>query len=723
MLCLVAPAAASAGTPTTWTGGAGNGSWSGTSNWNPTANAPATSGTYSLSFGGTTQTTTNNDIGTVAIDSMSFTNNGTSLRAGGFTLSGNPLAFSTATITTTATTAGAAITDTLGTRITLSGSNTVTTGAGHNLLISGSVTGGGSMTYGGSGIVYLSGTNGYTGGTYVTGGQVQTAASGALGGNVEVFGGTGANVTVSGSGVVYVRNSSTLSNNFTLSGTGDGLGTLRGSFSGAGSNLTATVSGTVTLEANSQIRSTSAGVTGNTFVLSGPIILNSNTLTLNPTSQGSIFISGKMSGAGSVVLNGVTSGTSSVLISGSNDYSGGTTITSGTLRVGNSSALGSGSLAVNTDGLDLNGQALLVGALSGSSSGVIQSSVAGTASLTTTAATDSTYTGRIINGNGSAVVGLTKAGIGALTLTGSNTYTGPTRVNGGNLVVDNQYAIGSSGTVQFGGGTLKYTSNNNQVDYSSRIKTSGSAISIDTNGQNVTFASGIDSSNTGGLTKRGAGTLFINGSNSYTGNTVVEAGTLGGNGTIAGLVTVGTNAVISPGSTSGAVGTLSVGDLVLQSGATASMLITGTAAGLYDQISALNSVTYGGALAIDFSSFGFAKFDAWQLFSGANQSGHLSSVSATFTGYPTLTFNYIGSGEWKATGGWLAADQSLSFYEDNSHAIGGRYQAGQLVLVPEPSTFALMGMGIAAFGWRRLHRRRGMSSRQRAVDAAQQAAV
>jgi hypothetical protein len=46
-----------------------------------------------------------------------------------------------------------------------------------------------------------------------------------------------------------------------------------------------------------------------------------------------------------------------------------------------------------------------------------------------------------------------------------------------------------------------------------------------------------------------------------------------------------------------------------------------------------------------------------------------------------------------------------------------------LVLVPEPSTFALMGMGIAAFGWRRLHRRRGMSSRQRAADAADQAVV
>jgi len=739
-LCLVAPAGASAGTPTTWTGGAGNGSWSGISNWNPSLNAPTQSGTYSLSFGGTTQTTGTNNVGTVAIDSMLFTNTGT-LAANQnkfFTISGGTLAFNNASITTSSA-SGSPFTsnsdgDTISSSMTLSGTTTVTTGALHNLSLSGNISGNGSLVFddsspGTTEYVYLSGSNSYTGGTQIRGGFVQTSVRSPTSSSNNDALGTGS-VTISDNGTLLVRNNSLITNTLSVSGSGSIGSSLTGSF-GTTSQI-AEYRGAITVAGNTRFNTASgaAGDSTSKFLISGPIDLGSNTLTLRSgTASGAtagllIEVSGTISGAGGLVIDGAAAN-SRVLISSSNSYTGGTTITTGTLTVGNGFALGNGGfLAVNTNGLDLNGQALSVGALSGSSSGVIQSSVAGAASLTTTAATDSTYNGTIINGNGSAVVGLTKAGVGALTLTNSNSYTGPTTINGGNLVVDNQYAIGSSGTVQFGGGTLKYTSNN-QVDYSSRIKTSGSAISIDTNGQNVTFASAIDSSNTGGLTKLGTGTLFINGSNSYTGNTVVQAGTLGGNGTIAGTVTVGTNAFISPGSTAGAIGTLSVGALALQSGATASMQISGTAAGLYDQIAALNSlnsVTYGGALAIDFTTnTGFANFNVWQLFSGTSQSGHFSSVSAT--GFGGLTFNYIGSGEWKATDGWLAAGQSMSFYEDNSHAFGGKYLAGQLVLVPEPSAFALMGIGVAVFGWRSVNRRRVMAKRLRAVSADDQVAV
>ena len=743
MLCLVAPAGASAGTLTSWTGGGGNGSWSVISNWNPTGNAPTASGTYSLVFGGTTQTTgTNNIVGTVSIDSMQFTNAGGTGQDQFFTISGGTLAFNSASITTSSASGSPFISnsdgDTISSAMTLSGTTTVTTGALHNLSLSGGISGNGSLVFddlspGTTEYVYLSGSNSYSGGTQIRGGFVQTGARNPVSSsNNNAFG--GGSVTISGNGTLLVRNNSVITNTLTVSGSGSSGNSMTGSFGVASG--TAEYAGAITLAGDTRFNSSSAaaGDVTSRFLISGAIDLGSNQLTLrsqpaagSPAGTAGVIIqiTGRISGSGGINIVSSTA-TGRVLLSGSNTYSGGTTITTGTLTVGNGSALGTGFLAVNTDGLDLNGQALTVGALSGSSSGVIQSMVAGAASLTTTAATDSTYNGTIINGNGSAVVGLTKAGVGALTLTNSNSYTGPTTVNGGNLVVDNQFAIGSSGTVKFGGGTLKYTSNN-QVDYSSRIKTSGSAISIDTNGQNVTFTRVIESSNTGGLTKRGAGTLFVNGVNTYTGNTVVEAGTLGGNGTIAGTVTVGTNAFISPGSTAGAIGTLSVGALELQSGATASMQISGTAAGLYDQITAVTNVTYGnaltgGALAIDFTTItGFANFNVWQLFSGTSHSGHLSSVSAT--GFGGLTFNYVGSGEWKATGGWLAADQSMSFYEDNTHAIGGRYQAGQLVLVPEPSAFALMGIGVAVFGWRSVNRRRGMAERLRAASADDQAAV
>lgn len=703
-----APCNVSAGTISSWTGGGVNGVWSSGSNWGVT---PVPTGTNSLTpssliFSGTTRTTGTNDLGTVTVDSISFTNDGSIGRIGGFTLTGNTLALSTAAITTTATTAGSAITDTLSMAMTLGGSNTVTTGSGHNLLFSGNVSGNGSITYGGAGSVFLSGTNSYTGGTFITGGQVQTAASGALGGNVEVFGGAGASVTVSGSGVVLVRNSSTLSNNFTLSGTGDGQGTLRGSFSGAGSNLTATVSGTVTLAGDSQIRSTSGTtVTGNKFVLSGPVNLNANTLTLNPTIQGSIDISGKISGAGAVVLNGGNSGTSSVFISGSNDYTGGTTITSGTLRVGNASALGTGPLAVNTSGLDLNGQALSVAVLSGSSSGVIQSSVAGAASLTTTAATNSTYDGTIINGNGSAVVGLTKAGIGTLTLTGSNGYTGATNINGGALALGGANVLAGGGDIGFGGGTLQYSAVNT-ADYSARIKNSTGAIVIDTNNQSVTFASALAASNVGGLTKTGSGTLFLNAVNAYTGPTAVNAGTLAGNGTIAGGVTVSTGAVLAPGATAGSFGALTLGSLALNSGASTQLAISGTTAGsLYDQVAftgGSKTMAYGGLLALTFSGT-YADDTTFSLFSGfTSQSGNFSSITLSAGGspYAGLTFSGPTGGVWETN------------KNENGQSLKFDQTTGVLAVVPEPSAWALAAIGTSLFGlgqWRRraAARRRG----------------
>ena len=78
----------------------------------------------------------------------------------------------------------------------------------------------------------------------------------------------------------------------------------------------------------------------------------------------------------------------------------------------------------------------------------------------------------------------------------------------------------------------------------------------------------------------------------------------------------------------------------------------------------------------------------------------------TATGaYGELSFSYLGSGEWKATGGLLAVDESLLFYENNSHALGETFLAGQLVLVPEPSTFVIAGIGIVVAGWQSLSRR------------------
>jgi autotransporter-associated beta strand protein len=127
----------------------------------------------------------------------------------------------------------------------------------------------------------------------------------------------------------------------------------------------------------------------------------------------------------------------------------------------------------------------------------------------------------VISGNGS----LTKIDAGTLTLTGNNTYTGLTTITAGKLNVGSALALGGGGNITFSGGSLQYSANNT-ADYSAKILNSTGSISIDTNSQNVTFASAIGATNTGNLTKSGAGTLTLSGNNSYTGGTTISAGTI-----------------------------------------------------------------------------------------------------------------------------------------------------------------------------------------------------
>lgn len=162
---------------------------------------------------------------------------------------------------------------------------------------------------------------------------------------------------------------------------------------------------------------------------------------------------------------------------------------------------------------------------------------------------NSTYAGVIQNGTGS--VAITKVGVGTWTLTGANTYTGTTTLNGGWInagvadVASTSGALGNGGNITFTGGGLQYSAASASTDYSSRIKNSTSAIMIDTNGQIVTFASALPSTNTGGLTKSGTGTLTLSGANAYTGTTLVNAGTLA----LSGSGTFGTGSVTTSGGT------------------------------------------------------------------------------------------------------------------------------------------------------------------------------
>jgi autotransporter-associated beta strand protein len=387
---------------------------------------------------------------------------------------------------------------------------------------------------------------------------------------------------------------------------------------------------------------------------------------------------------GSGVVSLAKSGVGVLFVSGSSSYSGTTTVTAGQIRTAaNGEADGSNNYAFGTGDVIVSGS--------------------GSVALRNATALSNNFTigGAGVYGSGTqgAIRGTFSTSNRTASISGAVTLSADALITTAASPSITNTSLVLSGPISLGSHALTFSPHG----------AAGVLRATDATASPIVVTGTING--TGAVIVDGATAVYLNGVNSSTGATTVRAGTLAGNGSIAGAVTVESGAIISPGSAVNTTGALGVGSLQLDSGATAAMAISGTGIGLYDQIVAANNVNYGGSLAIDFTTGGFADFDVWQLFSGSSHSGNFTSVSATGA-YGDLTFNYLGDGEWQATGGLLATGQSLSFYEDNSHAIGNRYQAGQLVLVPEPSTIVFAGIGLFVAGWRTwAHRRAKRRSR------------
>ncbi|TPM39013.1 autotransporter domain-containing protein [Mesorhizobium sp. B2-3-4] len=172
-----------------------------------------------------------------------------------------------------------------------------------------------------------------------------------------------------------------------------------------------------------------------------------------------------------------------LVLSGANTYTGGTTISAGTLKLDGAGTLGAttGALAIASGGtLDLAGTNQIVGALSGT--GSITSSVSGGRQSSFTvdqAAGNTSYGGAItdgyMTGTGTGTVWLLKDGAGTLTLTGDSAFAFTT-VNGGTLAIANggtvatetSYvgeAAGSDGTVLVTGSGSVWTTDYLNLGY------------------------------------------------------------------------------------------------------------------------------------------------------------------------------------------------------------------------------------------------------------------
>jgi autotransporter-associated beta strand protein len=183
----------------------------------------------------------------------------------------------------------------------------------------------------------------------------------------------------------------------------------------------------------------------------GSVVLGSNTLTVGDNRNLNSSFSGVISDCGSggcgfgvVAVTGgalVKAGTGTLTLSGANTYSGGTTVNAGTLVVGNSSALGTGNLALAA-GTTLS----FAGGTSFNVGNTV--TIAGDPTITTTPGSPQTLSGTITDATGPTPGALVVNGGGSLTLSGQNTYSlGTTISASGTTVVVTNSNPGTSSSI------------------------------------------------------------------------------------------------------------------------------------------------------------------------------------------------------------------------------------------------------------------------------------
>ena len=300
-------------------------------------------------------------------------------------------------------------------------------------------------------------------------------------------------------------------------------------------------------------------------------------------------------------------GAQPVILTGANTYSGGTTISNGTLQVGSGLVNGTlpGNVFLATNNVTIN--------------------------FTVATNTTTTYNG-IISGSGFLTEGNT-AGVGlggTLILNGMNTFTNGVTINAGALWITNAGALGTGAkvinvsngtaghpelhlngisgnillpsyfafTTSWGGGNgsegvIINEAGNNEIDGNFNLTSGGGGTAVIVNGgtlklagslvpsttsRNLQFGgagngmvSGVIADGSGvnqltGITVSGPGTWTFAGTNTYVTNTTVSGGTLLVNGAVGtGVVTVQTNATLGGSGTVYSTATLQTGG-ILQGG-------------------------------------------------------------------------------------------------------------------------------------------------------------
>lgn len=483
------------------------------------------------------------------------------------------------------------------------------------------IAGSGGLTKNGNSTLTLSGgVNTYSGATILSGGRVSvgTLANGGAASDIGAAGSTAANLVFDSGTLQYTGGAASVDRLFTVS-TGGGTIDASGSaalnlsntgqvaLSGTGARLFALTGANTdnnTLAASlgdnggaTSLTKSGAGTwvllgnntnTGSTTIAAGVLqigtggaggSLGSGNITDNGSlvyNTSSTRTNGTISGTGSVTNNG--SGT--IILTGNSSYSGGTTINTGTLQVGNGGATGTlnagspvvnnGTLIYNSTGsFTMSGNGLISGtgnvivrgagnlfqALGANTytgwtqidpgatfqpaqgnQGALASSVVtnnGTLKLVRQDTGVFIYSGPIV-GTGKLWVDANNVNNGDVTLTGTNTYTGGTFIANNGLILGDP-SVPGGGTIL---GNVLFTNSTTPNDNPRRLVLNHPEDFTFTN--LITYSTNLAFGNRGIVEQRGTGTLTLLANNDYPGGTVVSNGVLQvGNGGPTGAIGTG----------------------------------------------------------------------------------------------------------------------------------------------------------------------------------------
>ena len=440
------------------------------------------------------------------------------------------------------------LTPSLAATITVNGAALTTT-------INAPMTGTGAITVQGPGTLNLAGSSDYSGGTTLNAGTLNVNSSSALGsGQLQIVGGTLGTTTPGG---ITMPNPVLVQGDFSVATNVD---------SGNPGNQNFIFGGTVDLGGLTRIITgvtPGAQVTFNNVISDGGVTFTTNAaiVDVDPTNPYVAFIysdqnvlpfsdtyMGTTTVTGHAILvlenstpNAAIQGDVDIEENGVVDYIGGANLPgqiADTSTITDNSPGNTISVGTHFDGLELRGASDTIGTLNGTN----PLATVGLGSGTLTIAMGGNYMGIIEDGGFGTGGNLTLNApgpvggpTGTLVLSGANTYTGVTTITAGTLQAgaDNTFSAASPVLIDTNGvldlnnhpQTVAAISDPFNGDTGGLINLGTATLTFGGDNIDTSFSGVIQG--TGGITKQGTGTFFIEGNaNTFTGPTTINAGSI-----------------------------------------------------------------------------------------------------------------------------------------------------------------------------------------------------